>query len=46
VQRERQKKEQESAKAIQDQNAALEKVDFTFNTNGKIIMVKKNTKFA
>ena len=46
LKREKQKREQESAKAIQDQNAALEKSDYTFDTHGKIVMVKKNTRFA
>ncbi len=46
MKREKQKREQENAKAIQDQNAALEKSDYTFNSQGKVIMVKKNSKFA
>jgi hypothetical protein len=36
----------ENAKAIQDQNAALEKTDYTFDAQGKVVMVKKNNRFA
>jgi hypothetical protein len=39
-------KERENAKALQDQNAALEKSDFTFDANGKVIMVKKNSRYG
>ena len=46
IKRDKQLKEKENAKALQEQNAALEKSDFTFDANGKIIMVKKNSRFG
>ena len=46
LQKDKLKREQETSKAIQEQNATLEKSDYTFDLKGKIILVKKNTKFA